>query len=78
MEATPDDPPGWAPPAAPEWYRYALANPSVAVALMAPNGRAELEANVALLDDWRPPTPGEMESLEAHGARVYQHAGGFP
>ncbi len=78
MGPTPDDPRGWTPPAAPEWYRYALANRSVSVALMAPNGRAELEANATLLTDWRAPAPSEMAAMEAHGARVYQHAGGFP
>ncbi len=78
MKSTPDDPPGWTPPAAPEWYRYALANPSVSVALMAPDGREELRANAALLADWRPPNADDTAALEAHGARVYSHAGAFP
>lgn len=78
MKSTPDDPPGWTPPAAPEWYRYALANPSVSVALMAPDGREELRANAALLADWRPPTVDDTAALEAHGARVYAHASAFP
>jgi len=78
MQPTPDDPRGWEPPKAQEWYRYALANPSVSVALMAPNGAAELRQNGALLTDWRAPEPREMAALEEHGARVYCHAGGFP
>ena len=49
LETTPDDPPGFAPPPAREWYRFALANPAVAVTLMVPNGRAELDANLELL-----------------------------
>jgi aryl-alcohol dehydrogenase-like predicted oxidoreductase len=78
MKPTPDDPSGWEPPRAPEWYRYALANPAVSVALMAPNGVDELRENAALLTDWSAPDPDEMTALEAHGERVYHHAGRFP
>jgi predicted aldo/keto reductase-like oxidoreductase len=78
LETTPDDPPGFSMPHAREWYRFALANPAVAVALMAPNGRAELDADLQLLDDWRVPTPEEMQILRDHGDRAHQHAGGFP
>ena len=42
MKPTPDDPPNFIPPPAREWYRFALANPSVAIAIAAPNDRAEL------------------------------------
>ncbi len=75
---TPVDPPGFVPPPPREWYRFALANPSVAVAITAPDGREELEHNLALLSDWRPPTPEEQAVLVEHGDRVYHHTGSFP
>lgn len=78
MAATPDDPPGFAPPAARDWYRFSLSHSAVSVALMAPDGRAELEADLALLDAWRGLTATERESLRAHGDRVRRHAGSFP
>jgi predicted aldo/keto reductase-like oxidoreductase len=78
MKPTQGDPEGYDPPSAPEWYRYALANPSVAVALMAPNGRQELDENLRLMEDWREPTPDEMEAMRLHGDRVYKTAGSFP
>lgn len=78
LQATPDDPPGFHPPSATEWYRFALSNPSVAVALMAPRDGRELKENLALLDDWRPPTAEERADLIAHGERVRRHAGQFP
>ena len=75
---TPDDPPGFVPPPAPTWYRWALQNPSVAVALMAPNNGDELDANLAILDAPGPLPADEYERLAAHGRRVRRHAGGFP
>jgi predicted aldo/keto reductase-like oxidoreductase len=75
---TQDAPPGFTPPAAVEWYRFALAHPAVSVVLMAPNGRRELEENLKLLDDWRPPTPTEFEAMVKHGLRVRKNAGSFP
>lgn len=75
---TQDDPPEFNPPAAIEWYRFALAHAAVSVVLMAPNGRRELEENLKLLDDWRPPTPDEFEAMSAHGLRVRKNAGRFP
>jgi len=75
---TPDDPLGFTPPPAREWYRFALAHPSVSVVLMAPRDRRELEDNLTLLDDWRAPGRDEFERLTAHGARVRRHAGAFP
>src|SRR5262249_21774664 len=42
LEPTPDDPPGFVPPRAPAWYRFAMQSPSVTVALMAPDNRTEL------------------------------------
>lgn len=74
---TRDDPPEFIPPAATEWYRFALAHPAVSVVLMAPNGRRELEENLRLPDDWRLPTAAEFETMAAHGLRVRQRAGRF-
>lgn len=78
MKSTPDDPPGFVLPPPREWYRFALANSSVAVALMAPDNRKELDHNLTLLDDWRDLTSEEYAVLAAHGERVYRHAGSFP
>jgi predicted aldo/keto reductase-like oxidoreductase len=78
MRSTRDDPPEFTPPAATEWYRFALAHPAASVVLMAPNGRRELEEDLKLLDDWRPPTPAESKALAAHGLRVRKNAGRFP
>jgi predicted aldo/keto reductase-like oxidoreductase len=75
---TPDDPAGFSPPTAPAWYRFALAHPSVSVVLMAPGNRRELEEDLTLLEDWRPPRPEELQMLIAHGQRVRKHAGMFP
>ncbi len=75
---TQSDPPDVALPVASEWYRFALAHPAVSVVLMAPNGRRELEEDLSLLDDWRPPSAAEFEAMAAHGMRVRRHAGRFP
>ncbi|MEJ2009975.1 MAG: aldo/keto reductase [Acidobacteriota bacterium] len=72
------DPPGFTPPAAREWYRFALAQPAVSVVLMAPENRKELEDDISLLSDWRLPTASELETMTAHGLRVRRHAGYFP
>jgi predicted aldo/keto reductase-like oxidoreductase len=77
VSGTPEDPPDFTPPPAREWYRFVLAHPSVTVALMAPNGRAELEENLQLLDDWTAPSKDRYASLRAHGERVHRHAGEF-
>lgn len=78
LRPTPDDPPGFNVPRAPAWYRFVLSEPSVSVALMAPDGDDELRENLSLLDHWRGLTPEEHAELAAHGARVRRHAGGFP
>lgn len=78
LEPTPTDPPEFSPPPAKEWYRFVLAQPAVAVALMAPNGADELDANLAILNDWHPPSPEQMNAMRAHGDRVRQNAGHFP
>jgi predicted aldo/keto reductase-like oxidoreductase len=75
---TPDDPPGFVPPPAPLWYRFALQHPAVTVALMAPADRAELEEDLAVLEAAGPLPEGEYERLAAHGRRVRQHGGSFP
>jgi aryl-alcohol dehydrogenase-like predicted oxidoreductase len=78
LHPTPDDPPGFLVPPAPSWYRFLLQSPSVAVALMAPNDRGELEEDLAVLDS-PGPLPAEVyENLAEHGRRVRRHAGGFP
>ncbi len=66
-ESTPDDPAGFTPPPPREWYRFALARPSVSVVLMAPANRQELEENLGLLEDRRAPGAEEFETLAAHG-----------
>jgi predicted aldo/keto reductase-like oxidoreductase len=78
LSSTPEDPKGFTPPLAREWYRFVLANPAVSVALMAPNGRMELLENLELLADWRLPEPQEYETLRRHGDRVRRHARSFP
>jgi predicted aldo/keto reductase-like oxidoreductase len=78
MQATPDDPPDFIPPRAPSWYRFALQAPEVAVALMAPSDRGELEEDLTVLDANGPLEAGENERLAEHGQRVRRHAGTFP
>ena len=65
-------------PAATEWYRFCLANPTVGVALMAPNGRDELLQDLSLLDDWRASDPETLAELRVRGDRVRELAGSFP
>lgn len=77
INPTPDDPAGFAPPPAREWYRFVLAHPDVTVALMAPQKRVELDADLLLLDDWRAPDGERYASLRAHGDRVHAHAREF-
>lgn len=78
LKPTADDPPKFSPPAAADCYRFQLSHPSVAVALMAPDGVEELEENLGLLDAWNPLTEGESSRLRGHGDRVRRHAGAFP
>jgi predicted aldo/keto reductase-like oxidoreductase len=75
---TPDDPPGFEPPRAPAWYRFALQHPAVSVALMAPDNRAELDEDLTVIAAPGPLTPQEYERLATHGQRVRRHAGTFP
>jgi predicted aldo/keto reductase-like oxidoreductase len=78
LRGTPDDPPGFIVPKAPDWYRFALQSPSVAVALMSPANRAELEEDLTVLEAPGPLTMEAYERLAAHGVRVRRHAGQFP
>jgi len=74
---TPEDPAGFVPASAVDWYRFCLVQPGVAVALTAPGNRAELEENLNLLDDWHAPEPTHLSELRAHGDRVRRYAGTF-
>jgi predicted aldo/keto reductase-like oxidoreductase len=77
LGATADDPADFTPPAAPDCYRFCLSNESVAVALMAPGNRPELEQDLGLLDDWTPPNRAASQSIRAHGDRVRKNAREF-
>ncbi len=78
LNPTPDDPPGFVPARAPAWYRFALQSPSVTVALMAPDNRAELDEDLTVLDAAGPLSVEEYAMLAEHGRRVRRHAGTFP
>ncbi|MBI2826892.1 MAG: aldo/keto reductase [Planctomycetia bacterium] len=78
MEPTPDDPPGFTPPRAPDCYRFVLASAAVSVALAAPDGPHELAEDLSLLTDWRGLSAEEHATIAAHGERVRRHAGQFP
>ena len=78
LSATCEDPDGFTPPPAREWYRFVLAHPVISVALMAPGEKKQLVENLKLLTDWRSPTQLEYEALRLHGDRVRRHAGSFP
>ncbi len=78
LRPTPDDPPGFAVPRPPAWYRFALQSPSVTVALASPEGREELEEDLTVLGAAGPLPPEEYEHLAAHGRRVRRHGGRFP
>jgi predicted aldo/keto reductase-like oxidoreductase len=75
---TADDPPGFRPPPAPDWYRFVLQHRSVTVALMAPCTCAELDEDLTVLHDARALTAEEYERLAEHGRRVRRHGGPFP
>lgn len=78
LRPTADDPPGFVVPGAPAWYRFALQNQAVTIALMAPENRAELEEDLQVLRQMEPYSSEEYERLAAHGQRVRRHAGSFP
>ena len=62
----------------PESMRVSTPLFALVVAIMAPDNEAELDADLELLNDWRPPASNELNDLLAHGDRVYEHAGKFP
>jgi predicted aldo/keto reductase-like oxidoreductase len=78
LRATPDDPAGFVVPRAPWWYRFALQAPSVALALAAPEQRAELEEDMTVLHANGPLSAEDYAALAEHGQRVRRHAGSFP
>jgi predicted aldo/keto reductase-like oxidoreductase len=77
LRPTPDDPPGFSVPRAPEWYRFVLQHPAVAVTLAAPQTRAELDEDLEVLSAEGPLTEEDYATLAEHGERVRRHAGGF-
>ncbi len=77
LEATREDPGDTVLPSAADCYRFCLSEPRVSVVLSAPDNRRELDANLKLLDDWRPSGTGEGQALREHGDRVRKHAGTF-
>jgi predicted aldo/keto reductase-like oxidoreductase len=77
LQPTPDDPPGFRVPPAPDWYRFVLQSRSVAVTLAAPHTRAELEQDLEVLRETRPLEPSEYTRLAEHGDRVRRFAGNF-
>jgi aryl-alcohol dehydrogenase-like predicted oxidoreductase len=78
LRPTPDDPAGFSVPRAPDWYRFVLQQPAVAVTLSAPQTRAELEENLSVLKAAGPLTNEAYAALAEHGERVRRHAGSFP
>jgi predicted aldo/keto reductase-like oxidoreductase len=77
LRPTPEDPPGFSVPRPPEWYRFVLQNPAVAVTLAAPQTRAELDEDLRVLDAEGPLGEEEYAALAEHGQRVRRHAGQF-
>lgn len=77
LQPTPGDLPGFVPPRAPDCYRFCLAHPGVAVALAAPNGRAELEQDLQALASEAPPTDAWLRAMREHGRRVRRYAREF-
>ncbi len=78
LKPTHEDPPNLVSPSAPDCYRFVLQSPSIAVAIMAPNNRSELDDNLSLLDRWEPLSSSENAAIAAHGERVRRTAGNFP
>lgn len=78
LRSTPDDPPGFVVPRAPAWYQFVLQNTSVAVTLMAPGDRTELEEDLQVLVRGAALDSCDSTRLAEHGDRVRRHAGNFP
>jgi aryl-alcohol dehydrogenase-like predicted oxidoreductase len=77
LRPTPEDPADFSVPRAPLWYRFVLQQPAVAVTLAAPQSRAELDADLRVLEATGPLADDEYSALAAHGERVRRHAGSF-
>lgn len=73
LRRTPEDPPGFVPPRAPDWYRWVLAQHAVSLALSAPDNSAELAENLTVLADETPPDAQLRRRLEEHGERVRRY-----
>jgi aryl-alcohol dehydrogenase-like predicted oxidoreductase len=77
LKSTPDDPPGFTVPRAPDWYRFALQHPAVSVTLSAPKSRAELDEDLQALEAAGPLAEADYAAMAAHGDRAKRHAGSF-
>lgn len=77
LRPTPHDPPEFSAPRAPDWYRFVLQHPAVAVTLAAPHNRAELEEDLHVLDATGPLGDEEYAALAEYGEQVRRTAGGF-
>jgi aryl-alcohol dehydrogenase-like predicted oxidoreductase len=77
LRPTPDDPPGFSVPRAPDWYRFVLQNPAVAVTLAAPQSREELDEDLQVLEATGPLGDEAFTILAKHGERVRRYAGSF-
>ena len=77
LRPTPDDPPGFLVPRAPDWYRFVLQHPAVTVTLAAPQTRAELDEDLRVLEATGPLGDEKYASLAEHGERVRRNAGAF-
>ena len=75
LRPTPDDPAGFSVPRPPDWYRFVLQHPAVAVTLSAPQTRAELEEDLRVLGVEGSLTDEAYSALAAHGEWVRRHAG---
>ncbi len=78
LRPTPDDPPGFSAPRAPDWYRFVLQHPAVAVVLAAPETRAELDEDLQVLAATGPLPENHYGALAHQGQRVRRNAGRFP
>ena len=77
LRPTPDDPAGYSVPPAPDWYRFVLQQPAVAVTLAASQTRAELNDDLQVLEAAGPLTNEAYATMAEHGERVRRHAGRF-
>lgn len=78
LDPTPTDPPGFRLPTATECYRFCLGHPGVSVVLAAPNGRVQLEEDLAALDADSMLEESRERALREHGQRVRAFRREFP